>query len=126
MQEVKVTNYGVPGHCDQCAHCKAGKTTVKNSLTVQGEDMQDYRIKKICPECNKKYTEEPKQECDHIIYEDEISGQIKMSDVSKYSEWLEPYKETFKDPEHKWCFLCGAPIDWDSIKESLKQSNEKE
>lgn len=29
--------------------------TVKEILTVQCEDNQDYRVKKICPDCNKKY-----------------------------------------------------------------------
>jgi hypothetical protein len=80
--------------------------------------------------------EEPKQECDHLIgvagYVDDYcfdGDQINLSDltgINTTTKWV----TCIDDIRARFYFCpkkgCGAPIDWDKIKESLKQSNEKD
>lgn len=103
--------------------------TVKEILTVQGEDNQDYKIKKICPDCNKKYVEEPKPECDHIVG---VTGwvdsycydgdKVKLSELLKNDTMtrnlydLEDIKERFYFCHKKG---CGQAIDWEEIEKKL-------
>ncbi len=98
--------------------------TVKEILTVQSEDNQDYRIKKICPDCKKKYVEEPKPECDHllgfILYEVAIH-------MSETKEWAENIKDEWLDKEleptekqFKYCPSCSEKIDWEEIEKKIK------
>ena len=81
--------------------------TVKEILTVQGEDNQDYKIKKICPDCNKKYVEEPKPECDHIVgflSNNQDGGAAPIHQSDSMAEVLEASELL------KYCPECGEKL----------------
>jgi len=70
--------------------------------------------------------------CDHTIGIVLYECMVNMSEIKEWAynireEWFDEELEP-TDKQFYFCPKkgCGAPIDWDSIKESLKQSNEKE
>lgn len=85
--------------------------------------------------------EEPKQECDHIVAIDEamyptllsITHVKSTSTVYGILQWdfMNKLPKDYRDGvprkyqrRFKHCLLCGIEVNWELIKESLKQSNE--
>lgn len=110
--------------------------TVKEILTVQSEDNQDYRIKKICPDCKKKYVEEPKPECDHIVGYRNESDEVPDGDDYKYYDhdiivYLSELDtkadiENFLERKFKCCPLCETSLDWEAIEKKLNLKKDEE
>lgn len=133
LVSIKLYKGGVP-YCESCL-LEREYTIEQKQCKHTGQRTRLNDHEEGCDECGDTLIilkkEEPKQECDHIVglgyYGDGSDHR-----VVSLSSYLVDYKGmSTRDysasfDEKAYCCDCGTRIDWENIKESLKQSNEKE